>query len=120
MGRTGWLFWCGGAAGVLVFGLTGCSPEPRSPIVTMVENAGAGDMRTAPVGAMVQWFNKHPDVAMEADKLCKRARENALAKWPETTEGRVCNAAAQVAGFIQWRRDLQTNNDHKTFQGGSK
>jgi hypothetical protein len=86
----------------------------------MVEKAGAGDLRTASVGAMVQWFDKHTDVAIEAAKLCRQAREIAPAKWPQTKEGRLCSAAAQVAGFIQWRRDLQTSNDHNTFQGGSK
>jgi hypothetical protein len=119
MNRTGWFFGYAAAA-LLGMGLVGCSHEPRSPIVTMVERAGAGDLRTASVGAMVQWFDKHAAVAIEADRLCKGARGKAPAKWPETTEGHVCNAAAQVAGFIRWRRELQRNNDHKTFQGGSK
>ena len=119
MNTTGGLYRCG-AGVVLGLGLLGCSHEPRSSIVILVENAGSADLRTASTGAMVQWFDKHPDVATEADKLCKRVRAKAPAKWPETTEGRVCIAAAQVAGFTQWRRQLQTNNDHKTFQGGSK
>jgi hypothetical protein len=109
-----------GVASVLVLVLAGCSREPRSRIVTRVEKAGAGDLRSASTSAMVQWFNRHPDVATEAERLCKQVRDQVPAKWPETTEGRVCNAATQVAGFIQWRRDLEINNDHKTFQGGSK
>jgi hypothetical protein len=86
----------------------------------MVETAGAGDLRTTSVGSIVQWFQKHPALAIKADNLCQPVRRNALAKWPETTEGRVCNAAARVAGFIIWQRDIQANNDHQTFQGGSK
>jgi hypothetical protein len=86
----------------------------------MVETAGAGDLQTTSVGSMVQWFQKHPALAIKADNLCVPVRRHAQAKWPETTEGRVCNAAARVAGFIVWQRDVQANNDHKTFQGGSK
>src|SRR5207247_10297386 len=91
-----------------------------SRIVKMVETAGAGDLRTTSVGSMVQWFQKHPALAIKADNLCVPVRKHAQAKWPETTEGRVCNAAARVAGFIEGQRDIQATNDHKTFQGGSK
>jgi hypothetical protein len=86
----------------------------------MVESAGAGDVRTVPVASMVQWFRRHPALALKADDLCGPVRKNALAKWPETTEGRVCDAASQVAGFIVWQRTVEQNNDHKTFQGGSR
>jgi hypothetical protein len=104
----------------IVLALVGCERWRTSQIVKMVENAGAGDLRTASVGSIVEWFQKHPALVITVDNLCVPVRANALAKWPETTEGRVCNAAAQVAGFIEWQRDIQTNNDHETFQGGSK
>jgi hypothetical protein len=94
--------------------------ERKRPIVKMVETAGAGDLRTASVGSIVQWFQKHPALAIKTDNLCVPLRNHAQAKWPETTEGRVCNAAARVAGFIVWQRDIQANNDYKTFQGGSR
>jgi hypothetical protein len=106
------------AALAIVFALAGFGRP--SHVVTMVEKAGAGDLRTAPVSSMVQWFEKHPVLAIKADNLCTPLRKKSRAKWPETTEGRVCNAAAQVAGFIVWQRELETNNDHRAFQGGSK
>lgn len=106
------------AALAIVMALAGC--ERPSRIVTMVDKAGAGDLRTASVGSIVRWFESHPALAIKADNLCVPVREKAQAKWPETTEGRVCNAARQVAGFIVWQRELETNNDHRTFQGGSK
>jgi len=105
---------------VVILAVSGCERWFPSRIVTAVENAGAGDLRRASVGSIVGWFQKHPSLAITVDNLCVSPRETALAKWPETTEGHVCNAAAQVAGFIEWQRDIQTNNDHKTFQGGSK
>ena len=52
----------------ILLGLTGC--ERPSKIVKMVENSGAGDLRTASVGSMVRWLEKHPVVAMKADNLC--------------------------------------------------
>ena len=104
----------------IVLAVVGCERWRPSQIVQMVENAGSGDLRTTSVGSIVEWFQKHPALVITIDNLCVPARENALAKWPKTTKGRVCNAAAQVAGFIEWQREIQTNNDHKTFQGGSK
>src|SRR5262249_44337808 len=102
----------------IVFALAACGRP--SQIVTRVEKAGADDLRRASVSSMVQWFEKHPALAIKADTLCTLVREKPRAKWPETTEGRVCTAAAQVAGFIVWQRELETNNDYRTFQGGSK
>jgi len=104
----------------IVLAVVGCERWRPSQIVQMVETAGAGDLRTTSVGSIVEWFQKHPALVITIDNLCVPARENALAKWPETTEGRVCNAAAQVARFIEWQREIQTNNDHQTVQGGSK
>lgn len=120
--NTGIHGWSGRFATCLAILLAVGACERRRPslIVKMVETAGAGDLRTTSVGSMVQWFQKHPTLAIKTDNLCQPVRKHALAKWPETTEGRVCNAAARVAGFIEWQRDIRVNNDHKTFQGGSK
>jgi hypothetical protein len=114
--------WSARATGCLAIALAvaGCERHRPSQIVRMVETAGAGDLETTSVSSIVEWFQKHPALVITVDNQCVPARENARAKWPETTEGRVCRAAAQVAGFIEWQRDIQTNNDHKTFQGGSK
>jgi hypothetical protein len=105
---------------MIVLAATGCERWRPSQIVQTVENAGSGDLRTTSVSSIVGWFRKHPALVIEVDNLCVPAREHALAKWPETTEGRACNAAAQVAGFIEWQREIRTNSDHQTFQGGSK
>src|SRR5690348_5142538 len=97
--------WSGRVATCLAIVLTadGCERLRPSPIVKMVESAGAGDLRTTSVGSMVRWFQKHPATAIKADNLCVPVRTNAQAEWPETIEGRVCNAAARVAGFIEWQ-----------------
>jgi hypothetical protein len=104
----------------ILLAASACERWRPSPIVKKVEAAGSGDLQTASVGSIAGWFQKHPALAITVDNLCVPVRESARANWPETTEGRVCRAAAQVAGFIEWLRDMQTNNDHKTFQGGSK
>jgi hypothetical protein len=98
----------------------GCERTLPSPIVEKVEKAGAGDLAIASVGSIREWLERHPGLAIQVQMLCVPAREKGSVKWPETTEGRVCSAAAQVAGFIEWQRKIQTNNDHKTFEGGSK
>jgi hypothetical protein len=121
MNRRRWVPDGGAVIGLfIVFALAGCERQRPSPIVELVQNAGAGDLRTAMTGSIVHWFDKHLDVSLEADRLCKPKRANAPAPWPTTAEGRVCDAAAQLAGMIQWQRDLHRNADHKTFQGGSK
>lgn len=115
--------WCV-AKGLAIFGvvlaLAGCGRERPSHIVRMVENEGAGDLRTVSIGSMVRWLEKHPVLALKVENLCIDVRKNTLAAWPETTEGRLCNAASRVVGNIVWQRSLEENNDHQTFQGGSK
>ena len=118
--RKSWLLYGATACLVGAVMLAGCSRERSSRIVKFVENAGAGDLNGVSVGSIVQWFEEHPALALKTDGLCMGVRQSALAKWPETTEGRVCEAASQVAGFIVWQRSIETNNDHQTFQGGSK
>ena len=103
-----------------VVALAGCGRERPSQIVRMVENAGAGDLQTVSVGSMTQWFDKQPALALRVEDLCIGVRRNSLASWPESTEGRVCNAASRVVGYIVWQRSLQEDNDHQTFEGGSK
>jgi hypothetical protein len=100
--------------------LGGCGRERSSPIIRMVENAGAGDLRAVSVGSMVQWLDRHPALDLKVENLCIDVRKNPLAAWPETTEGRLCNAASRVVGYIVWQRSLEEDNDHQTFQGGSK
>jgi hypothetical protein len=106
--------------GVAVIGMFGCTRERPSEIVRIVEKAGAGNLRTASVHSITTWFDKHQSVALRANQLCNPASASAEAVWPETTEGRVCNAAGEVAGFLEFRPKLELNKDHKTFQGGSR
>ena len=112
--------WSVAVCGFVLLLAVGCWRARKSEIVILVENAGAGDVRNASVPSMVRWFHRHPAVALKANDLCSPLRRNALLKWPETTEGRVCNAASQVAGFIIWQKGLKDSNDHGIFQGGSR
>jgi len=47
--------------------------------------------------------------------MCKPVRLSATASWNDSTEGRVCIAARNVA---QWVR--KPNQDHEKFQAGWK
>lgn len=120
MKRRRWVFPAGVTCLLILFPVVGCWRESPSAIVRMVENSGAGDVRTASVASIVQWFRRHPAVALKTDDLCRPVQKSALAKWPETTEGIVCAAASEVAGFIVWQRTIKGKNDHETFQRGSR
>jgi hypothetical protein len=84
---------------LMTFALASCTREPDSAIVRQVEAAGAGDVRAASNDALLDWFRKHPQVGQETRKLCEPIRKDAPAKWADTTEGRVCQAAQTAAAF---------------------
>jgi hypothetical protein len=84
---------------ILVVFLVGCAKEPPSAIVKRVEDAGAGDLRTANQSAIEGWFQKHTDLAVEVKAMCQPVQEKAAASWSSTTEGRVCNAASVASVF---------------------
>ena len=87
------LIFCG-----LTFWIAGCTrPEPPSEIVQRAQAAGAGDLSTASVSSTEDWMRKHMDVAVEIDTMCKPVRVRANAEWGDTTEGKVCLAARNVA-----------------------
>lgn len=102
---------------VLVFSLVGCSvvKEKPSPIVQKAQSCGAGDLSGTSTMAVQDWFGKHRDCAVAVDGMCKPVRGSAPASWTDSTEGRVCVAARNVA---QWMR--KPNQDHETFQSGWK
>ena len=79
--------------------LIGCSKEPRTELVRKLEAAGAGDVRTASTEGIEQWFKKHNKVAQEVDRTCQKLREKAPSNWAESTDGRICSAAARVTFF---------------------
>lgn len=97
--------------------MVGCTAlrEPPSPIAQKAKACGAGDVSAASTTAVQDWFNKHRDCAVQVDRMCKTIREKAVASWTDSTEGRVCLAARNVA---QWVR--KPSNDHETFQSGWK
>ena len=102
---------------IVLTGLCACSrPEPRSTIVEKVEQAGSGNLATVPKDGMREWLGKHKDVAYQADEMCKPIRVNAAAQWADSTEGRLCAAARELA---VWRAGPVTGDD-KTYLPGLK
>ena len=94
-----------------------CSrPEPGSPIVKKVEQAGSGTLTAVSKDGMREWLGKHKDVAYQADEMCKPVRLKATAQWAESTEGRLCAAARELAF---WRSGPVTSDD-KTYLPGLK
>lgn len=93
----------------------GCSrQEPRSLIVEKAEKAGAGDLSTSSSQAMQQWLGKHREVAIEVENMCKPVRPGATAQWSDTTEGRLCAAAHELAFF----RSAPAKGDGRVFRPG--
>ena len=83
---------------IVLGALGGCAKqEPPSAIVQKMEQAGAGDLSSVSQTNIQDWFAKHKDLAYDIDDLCKPIRDKASAEWGQTTEGRVCNAAHQLA-----------------------
>jgi hypothetical protein len=88
--------------------------EPPSPIVQFVEQAGAGDLSGASGSSIHDWLGKHRDVADQTDTLCQPVRQRASATWGDSTEGRVCGAAHELAFF----RSAPAKGDGRTFRPG--
>ena len=101
---------------LIVFFLTGCTKtEPASLIVQKVEAAGSGPLARVPQDGMEQWLRQHRDVAREVDDMCGPVRQSAKADWGNTTEGRLCTAARQVAFFTA---PPAVTNSGKTYAPG--
>lgn len=83
----------------LIVLLAACTNEPSSEIVKKVEAAGAGDLKTASIDSIVQWFRKNQPLANEVKQLCAPIRGSASANWGDSTEGRVCQAASTASVF---------------------
>ncbi len=102
---------------VVLTGLFACScRETRSPIVQKVEQAGSGDLAGVSKDGMREWLGKHKDLAYQVDEMCKPARPKATAQWSDSTEGRLCTAARELAF---WRSGPVTS-DGKTYLPGLK
>ena len=96
------------------FWLAGCGAEPRSKIVAKAEAAGSGKLSGVSRDGMKQWLGQHKDVAYQIDEMCKPVRVKATAKWAETTEGRLCSAARELAFF----RSGPVKNSGQTYWPG--
>jgi flagellar basal body rod protein FlgF len=90
--------------------------EPKSPIVAKAEQAGSGNLAAVPKDGMREWLGKHKDVAYQVDEMCKPVRQKASAQWAESTEGRLCTAARELAFF----RSGPVTGDGKTYLPGLK
>ena len=102
---------------VVLAGLSACSrPEPRSAIVGKVEQAGSGNLAAVSKDGMREWLGKHKDLAYQVDEMCKPVRQKATAQWAESTEGRLCTAARELAFF----RSGPVTGDDKTYLPGLK
>lgn len=104
---------------IVIVSLTmmGCSvlKEQPGPIVQKAEACGAGRLTGTSSEAVQDWFGKHRDCAVAVDAMCKPVRANAAAQWSDSTEGRVCLGARNVA---QWVR--KPSEDREKFQSGWK
>jgi hypothetical protein len=104
---------------LLAMGACSLGPDDRSSaIVQKAEAAGAGDLRTASTPSIEDWLRKHRDLAMDLDKMCKRAREKGDAKWLDSTEGRLCAVAQNAAMYAPNKETKQ--GDGQTFEPGLK
>jgi hypothetical protein len=102
---------------VVLEGLCACSrPEPTGPIVEKAEQAGSGNLAAVSKDGMREWLGKHTDVAYQVDEMCKPVRQKATAQWADSTEGRLCTAAHELAFF----RSGPVTSDGKTFLPGLK
>ena len=79
--------------------LAGCTQERPSEIVQRVQNAGAGDVRSASQESLEQWFRQHRELASEIKGRCAPIQQGAPATWGDTTEGRICKAASVASAF---------------------
>lgn len=103
---------------VAVIGIVGCQrTEPVSAIVQTAQHAGAADLSTASTDSIRQWLGQHRPVAAEIDKMCAPVRVNAPANWGDTTEGRLCTAARQLAFTTPPPGGVKS--DGRTFRPGT-
>jgi hypothetical protein len=100
---------------VLILGLVlftiGCAREPRTPIVVKVQQGGCGSLDGVTTDAIQKCLAARRQLAIEVDEMCKPVRQNATAQWHDSTEGRVCTAARNLAFF----RSAPVQGDGKTY-----
>ena len=83
-----------------LFWLAGCGAEPRSDIVAKAEAAGSGKLSRVSQDGMKQWLGQPQRRYLPNRRLCvNRCESRATALWAESTEGRLCSAARELAFF---------------------
>jgi hypothetical protein len=82
---------------VLILLTTGCTREPRTAIVAKVGQGGCGSLDVVTTDAIQKCLGARRQLAIEVDEMCKPIREKAPAQWHDSTEGRVCAAARNLA-----------------------
>jgi hypothetical protein len=91
--------------------LVGCEKkEPPSALVQRLEAAGAGNLSAASVNSIQQWLQQHEDLALQTKKGCEQIRKSGTTKaeWADSTEGRVCTAAANTSFYHPYKGDNKT------------
>ena len=76
--------------------LAGCAREPKSAIVQKVEAAGSGDLSQVS-NAGIRNGSGHKDLRTRWMKCASPSGRSAAAGWSDSTEGRVCNTARELA-----------------------
>jgi hypothetical protein len=77
----------------------GCKNETKTDLVKRVEAQGSPDLASTSTDAMKKWFAAHPKLAAGILPECQKIRTTAPAKWNDSTEGRVCQAASFGTAF---------------------
>jgi len=56
------------------------------------------------LNSIQRWLQQHEDLALQAKRICERARASGArpANWGDTTEGRVCAAAFNTAIYPRY------------------
>lgn len=73
-------------------------PDPKTPLIVRVEQAGSGDLRSASTNSILIWMATHPLVATDLAPQCVALMKSPpSAHWLQTTEGRTCRAVIHGA-----------------------
>jgi len=95
----------------LIMMMTACTREPRTEIVDKVEQGGCGSLYGVSTDAIQKCLAAHRQLAIDVEEMCKPVREKATAQWNDSTEGRVCAAARNLAFW----RSGPVQGDGKTY-----
>src|SRR5260370_27196373 len=86
-----------GSLFTVIISITGCAREPRTAVVEKVEQGGCGPLSGVTTDAIQKCLAERRQLAIEVDQMCIPIRKTATAQWNDSTEGRVCTAARNLA-----------------------